>query len=308
VRRRFLAAALAAAAALAGCGAASGGAAGGAAAPAASGPIQVVAAENFWGSIAAQVGGPHVQVTNIIDNPNADPHSYEPTAAAARDIAAADMVIINGIGYDPWASQLVAANPAPNRAVLTVGDLLGVPQAGNPHRWYDPEDVQKVVDQLTADYTKIDPTDAASFDQQKAAFLTTDLSDYDAVIAEIKTRYAGTPIGASESIVAMLAPSLGLKVVTPPTFLRAISEGSDPGSADKTTIDAQIRDRQIKVYVYNSQNATTDVQAQIGQALAAGIPVVPITETMVPATTTWQHWQTTQLRALQAALAKATGK
>ena len=43
-----------------------------------SGTIEVVAAENFWGSIASQVGGSHVHVTSIIDNPDVDPHDYEP--------------------------------------------------------------------------------------------------------------------------------------------------------------------------------------------------------------------------------------
>jgi zinc/manganese transport system substrate-binding protein len=269
--------------------------------------IQVVAAENFWGSIAAQVGGVHVQVTSIIKNPNADPHSYEATTADGRAIAAADLVLINGIGYDPWASQMIAADPAPNRTVLTVGDVVGVADGGNPHRWYNPGDVAKVVDQLVADYQRLDPADAASFDAQRTAFQTTGLAAYTSVISEIKTTYAGTPVGASESIVAMIAPALGLDLLTPPGFLTAISEGTDPSAADKATIDAQITGRQVKVYVYNSQNATPDVQTQISEAEAAGIPVTTMTETMVPATATWQQWQTAQLTALRDALAKATG-
>lgn len=269
--------------------------------------IQVVAAENFWGSIAAQLGGSHVRVTSIIDSPDADPHDYEPTAADGRAIAAADLVLINGVGYDTWASKLVAANPAPDRAVLTVGDLVGVAEGGNPHRWYNPDDVTKVADQLTADYKKADPAAAAAFDAQRTAFETTDLADYKAVINDIKTRYAGTPVGASESIFAMIAPALGLGLVTPASFLKAISEGTDPSAADKASIDAQIAGKKIKVYVYNSQNATPDIQTQIAAAKAAGIPVTTITETMVPATATWQAWQTTQLQALRDALATATG-
>src|SRR5712691_8187923 len=102
----------------------------------------VVAAENFWGSIAAQLGGDRVEVTSIIDNPNADPHEYEPTTADARSLASATFVIVNGIGYDPWADRLLAANPVPGRAVLDVGTLVGAPAGGNPHRWYSPPDVQ----------------------------------------------------------------------------------------------------------------------------------------------------------------------
>src|SRR5947209_19357611 len=89
------------------------------------GPIQVVATENFWGSIAAQVGGSHVHVTSIIVDPNADPHSYEPTAVDARTVADAQYVIVNGAGYDPWADKLLQANPAIGRKELNVGDFNG---------------------------------------------------------------------------------------------------------------------------------------------------------------------------------------
>jgi len=270
--------------------------------------IRVVAAENFWGSIASQLGGAHVQVRSIIDNPNADPHDYEPTAADGRAIATADLVLVNGIGYDTWASKLVAANPAPNRIVLDVGQVLGVPDGGNPHRWYNPDDVNKVVDQLARDFATADPADASAFQTQKATFENRTLAGYKQVIADIETRYAGTPVGASESIFAMVAPALGLDLITPSAFLKAISEGTDPAAADKATIDQQIAQKKIKVYVYNSQNATPDVQSQVDAATATGIPVTTITETMVPATSTWQDWQTRQLVALRDALAKATSR
>ncbi len=275
--------------------------------PSTSHVLSVVAAENFWGSIAAQVGGRQVRVRSIIDSPAADPHDYEATAADARAIAAADLVLVNGIGYDAWASKLVAADPNPARLTVTVGTVVGVPDGGNPHRWYNPVDVQHVVAVLTADYQRLDPADSAYFAQQAATFETTALAPYRAVIAEIRAKYAGTPVGASESIVAMLTPALGLDLVTPPGFLRAISEGTDPTAADKSTIDAQINGKKIKVYVYNSQNATPDVQAQIAAARARGIPVTSITETLTPATASWQQWQTTQLVALRDALAAAAG-
>src|ERR1700757_4823553 len=108
--------------------------------------IHVVAAENFWGSIAAQLGGSRVQVTSVITSPATDPHDYEPTAVDARTLAGAQMVIVNGIGYDPWAPKLLAANPVDGRLVLTVGDLVGIKPGGNPHRWYSPTDVQRVID------------------------------------------------------------------------------------------------------------------------------------------------------------------
>jgi zinc/manganese transport system substrate-binding protein len=270
--------------------------------------IPVVAAENFWGSLAEQLGGSHVKVTSIINNPDADPHDYEATPADGRTIAAARLAIVNGVGYDPWATKLADTNASSGRITLTVGDLVGVKAGDNPHRWYNPDNVRTVVNEVTAAYKKIDPADAGYFDSQRSAVLSSNLKTYFDMIDQIKASYAGTPVGASESIFAMLAPSLGLDLLTPPAFLTAISEGSDPTAADKATIDAQITGKQIKVYVYNSQNATPDVQAQVKEAKAAGIPVTTITETLTPAGASFQGWQVAQLTALKQALAQATGK
>jgi zinc/manganese transport system substrate-binding protein len=167
--------------------------------------------------------------------------------------------------------------------------------------------VETVADAITADLKKIDPADAGYFDQQRTAFEQVGLAKYHAVIADIKAKYSGTPVGASESIFSPLSDALGLSLITPPSFLQAISEGSDPSAADKATIDAQISGKKLKVYVFNSQNSTPDVAAQVKAAKAQGIPVTAITETLTPAGATFQDWQTAQLTALEAALASATG-
>lgn len=270
--------------------------------------IQVVTAESFWGSIASQLGGGHVKVTSIINNPDADPHNYEPTAADARTVAGAQYTIVNGIGYDAWADKLLSANPADGRTDLNVGDLVGIKPGGNPHRWYSPDDVHKVIEKITADYKSLDPGDAADFDKLKSTYETETLASYNKLVSGIKAKYAGTPIGASESIVSPLADGLGLKMLTPDTFLSAISEGTDPTARDKSAIDQQIAGRQIKIYVYNSQNSTPDVQVQVKAAQAKGIPVATVTETPTPAGVSFQDWQVRQLEGIEQALAKATGK
>jgi zinc/manganese transport system substrate-binding protein len=294
--------------ALAGCGNASSPAAATSPSPGSAPALTVVAAENVWGSIAAQLGGSHVVVTSIVSKPDTDPHTYEPTTGDARTVASARYVIVNGIGYDPWAAKLLAAQPDPGRRVLTVGDLVGVRQGGNPHRWYSPGDVAKVIDRITRDYKALDPADAAFFDTRHATYATTGLGQYTSLIAGIKTRYAGTPVGASESLFAPLSEALGLRLLTPPGFLAAISEGSDPTAADKAAIDAQIQGHQIKVYVFNRQNSTPDVAAQVKEAKDAGIPTTTITETLEPPTSTFQDWQSAQLRSLDAALGSAAGR
>ncbi len=142
-----------------------------------SGKLQVVAAENFWGSIATQLGGSKVAVQSIIVNPDTDPHSYEPTASDGIALAKSQMAIVNGIGYDAWASKLIAANPSSSRKVVDVGDLLGLVEGDNPHQWYSPSSVHRVIDQIVADYKQLDAKDSAYFDQQRTRFETHGLAD-----------------------------------------------------------------------------------------------------------------------------------
>jgi len=258
-----------------------------------SGRLHVVAAENFWGSIAAQVGGGTVSVTTIINNPDADPHDYDPTPADARAIAQADYVIVNGAGYDPWASKLLDANPVDGRKVLDVAKLAGVRDGDNPHMWYSPTIVQRVILKMGTDLGLAD----------RAQQLWSDgFAEYRNTIAIIRQKYSGTPVGATESIFAYMAQGTGLDLITPSAYLNAISEGADPSASDKATVINQIDTKQIRVFVFNSQNSTPEVQGLVDRARARGIPIVSVTETLVPADASFQAWQTAELKALLAAL------
>jgi zinc/manganese transport system substrate-binding protein len=305
-----LIAAIAALSLLAGCATSS--SPGGAVTNSGSGPrarvITAVASIDAWGSILAQLGGTHVRASSIITNPDTDPHDYEPTPADGRLIAGASLFVENGVGYDSWADKSLAASPNDERTVINVGSLVGQPTDGNPHRWYSPSDVESVANAITAALKKIDPADAGYFDDQRQQFEQVGLAPYHQLIAQIKARYAGTPVGASESIFAPLADALGLDLITPPSFLRDISQGSDPSAADKAEIDSQINHKLIKVYVFNSQNSTPDVSAQVSAARQHGIPIAAVTETLSPQGASFQDWQSAQLRSLQAALARATGQ
>jgi zinc/manganese transport system substrate-binding protein len=268
----------------------------------------VVAAENVWGSIAAQLGGTRADVTSIVANPATDPHSYEATAADARAIADADLVIVNGLGYDAWASKAVAANPSPIRAVIDVGDLTGHHAGDNPHRWYYPADVDRVATAISHDYQRLDPRHASYYAHRLVDFRSTSLAAYHRTLEDLRRRYAGTAVGASESIFEGLAQAVGLRLVTPTRFLDAVSEGSDVTAADKATVDRQLSRHQVAVFAVNSQNSTPDVQRLVAKARADHIPVVPLTETLSPAVATFQQWQVAQLRALGQALHEATGR
>jgi zinc/manganese transport system substrate-binding protein len=264
----------------------------------------VIAAENVWGSIASQLAGSRARVRSIIVDPATDPHSYQPSARDGRLLAAANVAIVNGLGYDSWAGQLLRASPSSGRAVLDVGKLLRLSGGANPHRWYYPADVRIVARQIAADYAKLDPRDAAYFAKRELSFESQGLARYDALRHEIRMRYAGTAVGYSESIFQGLGDDLGLRLLTPAGFARAVAEGSDITAGEKQKVDRQARLREIRVWVYNSQNLTPDVERVNQIAAAQRIPIVKVTETLAPASASFQQWQDRQLEALLGALSR----
>jgi zinc/manganese transport system substrate-binding protein len=269
------------------------------------GLINVVAGENFWGSIAAQLGGSKVSVHSVVTDPNADPHEYESSTTDARSFAEADLVILNGAGYDDWGQKLLDANSSSHRTVLNIAQLLGRKPGDNPHFWYNPAYVIAVADKITAEYKAIDPAGASFFDQQRSA-LTTTLKPYTDRIAEIKGKYAGTPIGSTESIFVYMAAALGLDLISPPEFMNAVAEGTDPPASTVATFHDQVAGKKIKVLVYNIQasSALTASLKQLAQQQA--IPLVGVTETLQPLGASFQDWQVAQLTALEGALASAS--
>jgi zinc/manganese transport system substrate-binding protein len=289
-----------------GCGRAGVGPGGGAAALGGSG-FSVVAAENFWGSIASQLAGARAHVSSIIVDPSTDPHSYEPNASDARTIAGAQLVIVNGIGYDNWARRLLGASPSAARVVLDVGKVLSLGGGDNPHQWYSPAHVALVAERIAAEYERIDPPDAAYYAARQRDFIQRALARYDALRREIRTRYAGVPVGYSESIFQPLGEDLRLRLLTPYGFAKAVAEGTDVTARDKQTVDAQASNRRIAVWVYNSQNVSPDVQRVNEIAHERAIPVATVTETLSPQSDSFEQWQVAELERLMRALHAATG-
>jgi zinc/manganese transport system substrate-binding protein len=269
-----------------------------------SGAIQVVAGENFWGSIASQLGGSKVSVQSVVSDPNTDPHEYESSTTDARAFADADLVILNGAGYDDWGKKLLAANSSPHRQVIDVAELLGRKVGDNPHFWYQPDYVVRVADAVTAHYKSIDAANSGYFDQRRADF-TAAMKPYDDKIASIKQRSSRTTIGATESIFVYMAGALGLNLISPPEFMNAIAEGSDPPASSVAAFHDQIATNQIKVLVYNVQTSTAVTTNLRQLASSRHIPSVGVSETM-PASSTFQDWQLAQLQRLEAALSSGS--
>jgi zinc/manganese transport system substrate-binding protein len=265
--------------------------------------LQVIAGENFWGSIAAQLGGSHVTVTSIVTNPNTDPHEYESSATDARAFATADYVVLNGAGYDDWGQRLLAGNPSPSRKVFTVADLLNKKAGDNPHFWYNPDWVDRVADRITADYQTLDSADSAYFTQQRQAFAAA-LKPYQDAIAHIRSTFAGVPIGSTESIFVYMAQAVGVNLISPPEFMQAISEGNDPPAQTVAEFQNQVSQHQLRVLVYNTQTSTPITENLKQLATKTGIPVVGISETIEPPAASFQDWQGKQLNSLLAALSR----
>ena len=266
--------------------------------------IQVVAAENFWGSLVSQLGGTHVQVLSIVTDPNADPHEYESNQADARAIANARYVVINGAGYDDWALQIISADGNPNQKVLNVANLLGKKTGDNPHFWYSPLYVNETVHQMYSDLASLDPANSGYYKQQYVN-LNASLGVYNEQIDEIRQQFAGTEVASTESIFVYLANATGLDLVSPPAFMEAVAEGNEPSQLSIRQFTQQLESGNISVLVYNAQTATPTTQSMKVIATEYNVTVVFVTETIQPLTTppiTFQEWMSTELLYLYNAL------
>ena len=270
--------------------------------------LQIVAAENFWGSLVSQLGGTHVQVLSIVTDPNADPHEYESNTADAQAIANAKYVIVNGAGYDDWALLLISASNNPNQKVLNVANLLGKKDGDNPHFWYYPLYVNETVHQMYSDLVSIDSADAAYYKQQYIN-LNASLGVYNERIDEIRQQFAGTKVASTESIFEYLANATGLDLVSPPAFMEAVAEGNDPPAQSVVQFQQQLETGNVSVLVYNKQTVTPIAQSMETLATEHNVKVVAITETIQPPNALFQDWMNAELISLQNALnAKALGQ
>jgi zinc/manganese transport system substrate-binding protein len=273
--------------------------------------VQVVAGENFWGSLVSQLGGRHTQVLSIVSDPNADPHDYESNAANARAIANAKLVIVNGAGYDDWALRLIAANGNQNQKVLNVADLLGKKAGDNPHFWYSPTYVNQTVHQMYSDLVSIDNANAGYYKQQYSN-LNESLGSYNNRINEIAKNFAGTRVASTESIFEYLATASGLKLISPPEFMKAVAEGFEPSPQDVIAFHRILVNGtspgNATVLVYNEQTITTTTNDLKIEATQHYIPVVAVTETIQPTDVSFQDWMDAELIQLQNALNPALAK
>lgn len=269
-------------------------------APAAAKPPLIVAAENFYGDVARQIVGPGAQVVSILQNPDADPHLFEPDAATARLVADADVLIYNGVNYDPWIERLLVNRARHARRVLQVAALMQRhgPQV-NPHLWYDPATMPALARALSAQLGQLDPPDAQGYARRLAAFLQS-LQPLDSRIAQLHRLYAGAPVTATEPVADDLTAAIGLTMRNA-AYQMAIMNDTEPGPRETAAFEQSLRSRAVRLLIYNRQTSGGSTQHMLGIARQAAIPLVGVTETE-PAGLDYQRWMLGVLSDLDHAL------
>lgn len=264
-------------------------------------PIPIVAAENFYGDVAAQIGGSAVAVTSILTNPDEDPHLFEASPSTARALVSAKLVIYNGVDYDPWMEKLLSANTAAGRKIIVVGDLLHRKAGDNPHLWYDPATMPVAAQAIAIELDGIDPEHKADHDKSLASFLAS-LEPFGQKVKAMHQKYAGLTVTATEPVAGYLADAIGLKVRNK-EFQLAVENDAEPTAKQVAAFENDLKKRAVKALLYNNQ-ATEELTKRL-QTLAQAnhVPVVGVSETEPPGTT-YQAWMMKQLDALDKALSE----
>jgi zinc/manganese transport system substrate-binding protein len=267
--------------------------------------ITAIGAESEYADVISQVGGKYVQASAIMSNPNTDPHTFEASPSVASEVSGAKLVVQNGIGYDDWATTIENAAPNPDRKVINVQQLLGLPDSTpNPHLWYKPTTMPAVANAIATDLAQIEPAHASYFKANAASF-TASLDAWNKAIAAFKAAYPNTPVAVTEPVADYMLQAAGADIMTPWSFQADIMNGVDPSPQDTAAEKALFTEHKVKVFLYNEQVTDSLTESYISLAQANGIPVVGVYETM-PTGYDYQSWMAAEVNALTKAVADKT--
>lgn len=261
--------------------------------------VHIVAAENFYGDLAQQIGGKHVSVTSILSNPDDDPHLFETSASTARALAGAEIVIYNGADYDPWMGKLLSASTAQDRVTIVAADLVGAKKGDNPHLWYNPKTLPAIASTLAAELEKRDPANAAEY---KANLATFDAAFGEILekIAAVKAKYAGTPVTATEPVFGYMAEAMGF-VMLNYDFQVATMNDTEPSPKQVADFEDSLKNGKVKILFYNSQVTDQTTTRLLGLAKASNVKVIGVTETE-PKGKTIETWFSGQIAEIEKTL------
>jgi len=253
--------------------------------------VNIVAAENFYGGVAAQVAGTSAKVTSIMSNPNQDPHEFQTDAATAKAVANADIVIYSGIGYDTWMEKLIASQAKTGRIVIKVSDLIGAKEGDNPHIWYDPRTMPALVARLASVLNK--PDAVPRFSKAMRPLFEE--------MAKLQPKAQGVKVTATEPVFGYMATALGFEMLNY-GFQLAVMNDTDPSFRQTANFEKSLTTKNARILFCNSQVSNPVTQRMKDLAKNSGIPVVGVTETQPADAKTYVQWMLSQLAAVDAAL------
>jgi zinc/manganese transport system substrate-binding protein len=263
-------------------------------------PVDIVVTVDQWGDIVRQLAGDCANVTTIITGADVDPHDFEPAPKDNAAFSRADLAVVNGLGYDQWAEN-VLDTLSPKPAVVDAAAVVGLAEGANPHVWYGPDDVQQVAGAVTAELKQLRPDAAAYFDDQAVSW-DSGLRPYLDEIGSVTTLARGRTYAATEPVFDLMATTLGLVDTTPEGYRNAATNESDPSPGDINDFERSLRSGEIDVLVVNTQTEGSIPEQLRSVADKAGVPVVEVTETVPAGAASFVDWQVAQLRALSEAL------
>lgn len=264
-------------------------------------PIFIVAAENMYGDIAKQIGGVHVDVTTILSNPDQDPHAFELTPSVGYALTKAQLVIINGVGYDAWANRLLSHQTQNRPKIILAQDILGKKMGDNPHLWYDIDGMQKLSQYLAKQYIDLMPENRNLFEANLAQF-SNQLTQIKKRIETIKSHHLGLFVAATEPVCGIMVEKLGFEMGEQ-NFQWVIMNGGEPSPRQVAQFEDDLRQKKIKLLFYNAQVITPETDRLKQIANQANIPIIGVSETM-PEGMSYQQWMNDTLSKIEAALPK----
>jgi len=265
--------------------------------------VRAVGAENEYANVISQIGGKYIAVSAIESNPNTDPHTFEASPAVAREVAGAQLIVQNGIGYDTYMNKIESSSPSSSRKVIDVQDLLGLPDSTpNPHLWYSPKTMPAVAKAIADDLSKLSPGHAAYFRANVAKF-DNSLKPWYSAIAQFKAAYGGTPVAVTEPVGDYMLQAAGTDIKTPFGLQADIMNGVDPSPQYVSLEDSLFAQHKVKVFVYNQQVTDSLTASFLAAAHRYGIPVVGVYETMPTPGYNYQSWMVAEVNALRKAVA-----
>ncbi len=262
-------------------------------------PIHIIAAENFYGSVAKQIGGNFVKVTTILNQPDQDPHLFNLTPSVAKTLEQGDLIIYNGLGYDPWIQNLLSAGAATPRTIICVANLIHKKEGANPHIWYDSTTMPVFALALRDYFMRHNPINQKVYQMHYQQFIAQQQNLW-RLIHHIKFQHNGVSVIATEPVFGYMAQALGFRMQGVP-FQLSMMNGVDPSPKQVQDFQRRLQQHRVKLVFYNSQVSSPLILHLLQQATLLGIPVVGIMETQ-PVQSTYYQWMSNQLKRVEQAL------